>query len=368
MADLTSALADSPLASEGYAFVNVTALSEAVTVSDAFTPTIKPGGVVGDHATASVAMALALTHGLVSPPAIAIARDTLRVRRPASLTSSAVASGTFTPTFRHLVRERAKARDTLTTSFTLHTALSESVKARASATLQDAKDASSSAVASDTLSTHYVAGALLEERVSALVALSPARRANIAMLEVVRPSDLATTNFHWRVALSDLVSASELYQIAGAGVTWAINTRTKAITQYANWAFNSFASVNRKYIAADQNGLYELDGARDPNAVNVAATLGSGYTRMNGTKFAGLKGVYVGMRGQGTYQLTLLSGDGRSWVYEKVSNPSRVTTKFNIGKGLHTSYLAWELTNQDGQDFDFEVVELVPMMSGRRIG
>jgi hypothetical protein len=147
--------------------------------------------------------------------------------------------------------------------------------------------------------------------------------------------------------------------------TWVVNTRTNAITEYGNWSFNSFASMGLKYIAADENGLYELNGERDLTA-NIVADIAGGMVQFNGAKFAGLKGVYIGMKGQGEYLLKLVAGDMREYVYQFDTNPGRMTTKVRIGKGLRSRYFQWELIST-GPDFDLDTVEFVPMVSDRRV-
>ena len=152
----------------------------------------------------------------------------------------------------------------------------------------------------------------------------------------------------------------------GNVVTWAINTRTNAVTQYDNWQFNSFATVGRKYIAAGPDGLYELDGERDLTE-NIPTRIAGGMVEMNGSKFVGLKGVYLGMRAHGEEMfLKLESGDGREWLYRIKPNPGLMTTKVTIGKGLRMRYLGWELTTI-GQDFDLGTIEFVLMMFDRRV-
>jgi hypothetical protein len=43
-----------------------------------------------------------------------------------------------------------------------------------------------------------------------------------------------------------------------------------------------------------------------------------------------------------------------------------MTTKVKIGKGINTTYMAWELITE-GQDFDFDSIEFIPMTRERRV-
>jgi hypothetical protein len=155
---------------------------------------------------------------------------------------------------------------------------------------------------------------------------------------------------------------------SGNYTTWALNTRTNALSEYRDWVFNSFASMGRKYIAADENGLYELNGERDLEE-NIVATLKSGLIQMAGTKLAGLKGLYIGMRvtqGNNVFFVKLHAGDGREYIYRLVSQPNIMNTKVNVGKGLRSRYFSFELQST-GPDWDLDTIEFVPMIGQRRV-
>ena len=71
--------------------------------------------------------------------------------------------------------------------------------------------------------------------------------------------------------LADVISMTGLYvSPSGAVTTWAINTRTNAVTEYTNYNFSSFAQMGSKYIAANSSGIYELDGDSDAGAAIIA--------------------------------------------------------------------------------------------------
>ena len=167
-------------------------------------------------------------------------------------------------------------------------------------------------------------------------------------------------------ALLDTINLGALYVDAnGTVATFAINTRTNAITEYQNYAFNSFASMGLRYIAASADGVFELDGELDDGAL-IPAELETGYYQMAGTKTAGIKGCYLAMRGQGQALLKIIAGDGREYVYRANVQPGLMNTKINIGKGLFARYFAFNLQTP-GQDWDLDDVEFVPMMRDRRV-
>jgi hypothetical protein len=166
--------------------------------------------------------------------------------------------------------------------------------------------------------------------------------------------------------LLDGVTIDALYiSPSGTTTTWAVNTRTNAVTEYLHYNFNSFALMGNRYIAASSDGLYELDGDTDDGAA-IISELMSGYFQLNEKKLFGIKGAYVAIRGGGRFYLKLISGDGREYVYELKAQPNLMTTKVKVGKGLRTTYMAFDLVTE-GQDFDLDSIEFIPMTSGRRV-
>jgi hypothetical protein len=152
---------------------------------------------------------------------------------------------------------------------------------------------------------------------------------------------------------------------SGTTTSWAVNTRTNAVTEYLNYNFSSFALMGNRYIAANSSGLYELDGDTD-NGAPIIAELCGGFFQLNEKKLFGIKGAYIALRGSGRFFLKLISGDGREYIYELRFQPNLMTTKVKVGKGLRTTYLAFDLVTE-GQDFDFDSLEFIPMVSGRRV-
>lgn len=166
-------------------------------------------------------------------------------------------------------------------------------------------------------------------------------------------------------ALLDGLRISAAYLSPGGGfTTWAVNTRTTAVTEYQNYQFNSFAQVGRKYLGANSSGLFELEGARDDTR-DIIAHIKSGLIQFGGAHLTSFSAIYLGMRGDGQFLLRLVTGDGRTYTYG-VKSQDMLTTKVRLGKGLRARYFAFELIST-GPDFDLESVEFVPIVAQRRV-
>lgn len=178
--------------------------------------------------------------------------------------------------------------------------------------------------------------------------------------------DAALLKFFFRPTVLDGVQIDAGYLSPGAETftTWAINTRTAAVTEYTNYEFNGFFQLRNRYFATSSTGLYDLTGDTDNGAAIISA-IKSGLIQFGGTKFAGFKNAYIALRGEGTYYLKLETGTGETYTY-KIDARSQRTTKIHMGKGIRARYISYELTNS-GQDFELDTLEFIPIVSQRRV-
>jgi hypothetical protein len=150
----------------------------------------------------------------------------------------------------------------------------------------------------------------------------------------------------------------------GSFTTWAMNTRTGAVSEYADFAFNSFAQIGNTYLGASSAGLYELRGDDDDGA-DIIARIKSGFMQFGGTRLSRLKSAYIAARGEGAFVLRIIDGEDRQYDYA-VDTRNQRSTKVHMGKGQRSRYFAFELISE-GQDFDLDTLEFVPIMVERRV-
>lgn len=165
--------------------------------------------------------------------------------------------------------------------------------------------------------------------------------------------------------IGETISVQAIYLSPGSNTTtWALNTRTTALTQYTNYAFNSFADIAGRQIGATEDGLYELTGDDDAGE-DIISALKTGMIQMGGSRFTSFKAAYLGVRGGGEFVLKLEMGDGRVHHYGVVARDME-TTKIRLGRGLRARYFSFELIST-GQDFDLDTLEFVPVVMQRRV-
>lgn len=165
--------------------------------------------------------------------------------------------------------------------------------------------------------------------------------------------------------LLDGVELSAAYFSPAGGITtWAVNTRTGSVTEYGNFAFNSFARLGNTYIGASATGLYHLVGDTDDGA-SIIAQLKSGLASFANTRLSSFKAAYLGVRGDGDFVFKVVTGEGVTYNYAVTARSMR-STKIHVGKGLRARYFGFELIST-GSDFDLDMVEFVPLVEQRRV-
>lgn len=205
----------------------------------------------------------------------------------------------------------------------------------------------------------------ISEGIGVAAAVSPRLILRVTAHDSLTLDDASILRAIYRGTIADGIELAAAYLSPGDGVTtWAMNTRNGAVTEYSNFAFNSFAQIGKRYVAASSSGLYELLGD-DDDGTDIIATIKSGFAQWAGSKFAIIKGIYLGVRGEGDFVLRVTTGDGKTYNYA-VSTRDVRTTKVHTGKGLKARYFAFELIST-GQDFDLDTIEFVPLAADRRV-
>jgi hypothetical protein len=208
-------------------------------------------------------------------------------------------------------------------------------------------------------------GGILAETIGVSASLTPRLILRVTATDTINIEDVDALRMLFDASLDEGIEIAAGYVAPnGSFTTWAVNTRSGAVTEYSNYAFNSFAKLGDVYLGASSTGLYELVGDDDAGT-DIVAQIKSGFAQWAGTKLTGFKGAYLGVRGGGDYVLKLETGDGNTYIYA-VSAKDMATTKITLGKGLRARYFAFELIST-GQDFDLDTIEFVPLIAERRV-
>lgn len=198
-------------------------------------------------------------------------------------------------------------------------------------------------------------------------ALTPTLVLRVVCADNIDMDDETALQAIYRASVWDRVRMTMAFLDPGGGFTsWAINTRTGAVTEYENFVFNSFAQMGNHFLGASPGGLYVLDGSLD-DTTSIVARVKSGSAQFSGSRFTSIDAIYLGCRVSDSgrdWVLKLHAGDGRTYVYG-FRPLNRRTTKIFVGKGLRARYFSWELITA-GEDFDLDDIEFVPIGAHRR--
>lgn len=217
----------------------------------------------------------------------------------------------------------------------------------------------------DATLTRVLAYAGIAETVGVEAVLTPQLFVNVVMRDTIGITPEMAIQMLFNPTLIEGVQISAgMLEPSGSFTTWAMNTRSGAVTEYQNYAFNSFAPIGNKYVGASEDGLFELLGD-DDDGESIVARLKGGYLQFGGTQLSRLKEAYIASTGEGRMVLRIRTKDQQLYHYAVDTRDGR-STKVHMGKGQRSRYFAWELISA-GQDFDLDTLEFVPIVVQRRV-
>lgn len=205
----------------------------------------------------------------------------------------------------------------------------------------------------------------LADQISVAADMSESLVLRVTVDELAHLTDAQVLQAIYDAQVLENFDLAAVYATPNGDVTvWSINAVTGSVSQYDNYAFNSFAKFGQTFIGADENGLYELNGCSDDGEA-IVASIRSGLAQLTASRFTMIRDAYLGLRGNGSFILRISTGDGDVYNYAFDAQNMR-TTRVPLGKGMRSRYVSFELIG-DGEDFDLESVEFIPLMSKRRV-
>jgi len=165
-----------------------------------------------------------------------------------------------------------------------------------------------------------------------------------------------------------LLAQDEIGFLGGIGLggiqytAYAVNTESSGISQFDDYAFNSFSYP----LACAADGIYQLDDV----VGGVDCSIRTGIMDFSSALKKQVPWVYLGIAQNGRVLLKTISSDRgvkkERW-YEALSHTACTdTTRVQLGKGVKARYWQFELQNIDGEVFSLESMELLPLILKRR--
>jgi len=172
----------------------------------------------------------------------------------------------------------------------------------------------------------------------------------------------ATTYFATAESFATVLSSIQF--VAAFLDGWAYNLNTGAPAFYEGFNFNSFAKVGDRYFGANAAGIFVLSGDADDTAP-INALVATGTRGDKGIYRA--EAVYAGARSDAPMRLTCRV-EGTEHTYTFRSAPGNMApTRVTPGKGLRGRYWQFEVSNQDGADFEIDSLEVLPAAATRKL-
>lgn len=166
-----------------------------------------------------------------------------------------------------------------------------------------------------------------------------------------------------------LIVADMVAPVAASDKLLAMNTNLAAVTEFAGWAFNSFASFGGKVFAAGASGIFELDASDTDASALIAAELVTGDLDFGDSRLKNVNRVYVEGVFGGDMELDTVLQDGTVRTYlAQGDNSTRVSTR-TIRTGDRPLSSRWRFAwrNRSGADFRVVRFTLRPSVKERRV-
>lgn len=140
-------------------------------------------------------------------------------------------------------------------------------------------------------------------------------------------------------------------------------------TQYRNYPFNSVAKIGGKYYGASADGLFLLEGD-DDNGEPIESVFGLGQMDFGNPQLKTVTYCYLGAAA-GAMRLeidALVNGRPASYSYPARGHGASMRgLRFDLGKGLKSSYVTPTFYNANGGPFEVDAVRFLVADSARRI-
>jgi len=150
--------------------------------------------------------------------------------------------------------------------------------------------------------------------------------------------------------------------------TYTYNTQSGGITEYVNYNFNSFSYP----YAASSSGIYKLDEGITDDETRIDASIKTGIMDFGSSLKKRVPYAYLGITNDERVLLKTISINNgvkkEHWYEAKSYNTALDTTRIQMGKGVKAKYWQFEISNIDGEIFELESFELLPLILKRRIG
>ena len=142
-----------------------------------------------------------------------------------------------------------------------------------------------------------------------------------------------------------------------------------AVSQYANWNFNSMTEFNGRYLGANENGIFvladgDLDGTSEIPAFFELLTSDWGIENQKR-----VRSMYVGYETNGRLKFTVKDDDGNDTEYILEANHldnAQHGAKLPGSRKSKGRYWMLRIDNMNGADFSVDNIRILPVILGKK--
>lgn len=166
-----------------------------------------------------------------------------------------------------------------------------------------------------------------------------------------------------------MLDAVGFAQIPETFRTWVLNLHNKALTEYTQWGFNSFARFRGTTLAASAGGVVVLDDQDQDDDQPIVASVRGGVHDYDNIMMKRMEYAYTGIKADSDLYLRLLTKEGGTQTYIlRGGGPNLESRRVVLARGVRSRYWQWEIANlAEGNDFELKHLALYPESTSRRV-
>lgn len=196
----------------------------------------------------------------------------------------------------------------------------------------------------------------------------------VSLPESIQVAALPTSQAELNELLTEVFRVGALVDVSGEVFTvLATNMTSSATTRYTNYAFNSIARIGVDYVGAADDGLYLLEGETD-DGDPIYAGIKTGLMDFGIPELKRVMNAYVGLTRAGRLLMKVVTANRKDetpterWyaLKQNARGGDVVGSRFELGRGIKSRYWQFEAVNVDGDDFEWDVLDLDLIRLSRR--
>ena len=153
-----------------------------------------------------------------------------------------------------------------------------------------------------------------------------------------------------------------------------MNTKINAVSEYEDYAFNSYTRFNGVNLAANQNGIYELDEtSQDEGTYVIKAHIKSGEIDTYSDTINRIRDAYIVYKSDGDIRLTSNAdkkATRRYLVPQQLNgvNKNIKNRRVKFERGIKNRKFDFKIENINGSELEIELLRVFtePIISKRR--